>query len=136
MGRVPSEQTIVEDRENPLAGTRVLIVEDEYYLADDLSRALTEAGAEIIGPVGTLPEAEEKLDEASFDCAVIDMNLRGDFAYTVADRLGAAGVPFIVSTGYNQDSLPELLRDVPRVEKPFPPRRVIELLTAMRAKAA
>jgi hypothetical protein len=32
-------------------------VEDEYYLADDLSRALFEAGADVVGPVATLADA-------------------------------------------------------------------------------
>jgi CheY-like chemotaxis protein len=117
---------------NPLSGTRVLVVEDEYYLADDLSRALSSAGADIVGPVGTLAEAERKVSEGVFDCAVLDMNLRGNFAYSVAERLGVAGVPFVVATGYNQSSLPEAFAEVPRVEKPFAPRDVVDLLVRIR----
>ena len=125
------DRRITQQATSPLTGIRVLIVEDEFYLADDLARALTSAGAEIVGPVGSLAEAERKVDEGAFDCAVIDMNLRGDFAYAVAERLGAAGVPVVVATGYNQASLPERLKDVPRVEKPFSPNEVVELLSRM-----
>jgi CheY-like chemotaxis protein len=116
-----------------LSGARVLIVEDEYYLADDLSRALSGVGAEIVGPVGTLDEADRKVAEGAFDCAVIDMNLRGDFAYALAERLGDSGVPFVVATGYNQSSLPNALVSAPRVEKPFAPAEVVDLLVRMRA---
>ena len=123
---------MILDEQTRLAGTRVLIVEDEYYLADDLSRALSGAGAEIVGPVGTLDEAELKVGEGGFDCAVVDMNLRGDLAYDVARKLSDAGVPFVVATGYNQSSLPDELADVPRVEKPFAPREVVDLLVRMR----
>ena len=119
---------MILDRKTPLTGTRVLVVEDEYYLADDLSRALCGAGAEVVGPVGSLEDAESKVSEGGFDCAVVDMNLRGDFAYAVAERLGTVGVPFVVATGYNQSSLPEALANAPRVEKPFATHEVVDLL--------
>ena len=115
-------------RANPLLGTRVLIVEDEYYLADDLSRALVQAGADVVGPVGTLDQAIERVDAGGFDCAIVDMNLRGDFAFAVVERLEAAGIPFVVATGYNQNALPETLRDAPRLEKPFSQHELIGLL--------
>lgn len=120
------------ERTSPLNGTRVLIVEDEYYLADDLSRALVQAGAEIVGPVGTLAEANLKVGEGDFDCAVVDMNLRGNLAFPIVEQLQAAHVPFIVATGYNQSSLPNALRDVPRIEKPFSPHQVVNELVEMR----
>ena len=122
---------MVIDQQTPLVGTRVLVVEDECYLADDLSRALASAGAEI---VGTLDEADRKVAEGGFDCAVVDMNLRGDFAYAVVEQLGEAGVPFVVATGYNQTSLPETLAHAPRVEKPFAPREVVELLARLQER--
>ena len=118
-----------------LNGTRVLVVEDEYYLADDLSRLLLDAGAEVVGPVGTLADAEDEVRKGAFDCAVVDMNLRGDFAFTVAERLGAAGLPFVVATGYNRASLPDALKDVPRVEKPFSGRDIVEVLARIRQGA-
>ena len=40
-----------------LAYRRVLIVEDEYFLADDLAQALRRLGAEVIGPVPTQAQA-------------------------------------------------------------------------------
>ena len=123
---------MIVEQDAPLKGTRVLIVEDEYYLADDLSRALSGAGAEIVGPVGTLEDAENTVSEGEFDCAVVDMNLRGDFAYAVAQRLGASGVPYVVATGYNQSSLPDSLANVPRIEKPFAAREVVDLLMRVR----
>ena len=121
-----------DERKHPLSGTRVLLVEDEYYLADDLSRALSQAGAEVVGPVGTLNEAVQRIGEGAFDCAVVDMNLRGQPAYSLAEQLKSAKVPFIVATGYNQASLPEWLRSVPRIEKPFSPNDVTRMLAEIR----
>ena len=124
----------VDERTKSLDGTRVLIVEDDYYLADDLSRSLVQAGAEVVGPVGTLAEAQSRVGGDDFDMAVIDMNLRGDFAYAVAERLDAERVPFVIATGYNEASLPEHLKNVPRVEKPFAARDVVSLLIDLREK--
>ena len=34
----------------PLTGRRVLVIEDEYFLADDIVQALTALGARVVGP--------------------------------------------------------------------------------------
>jgi CheY-like chemotaxis protein len=112
-----------------LSGRRVLVVEDEYFLADDLAQALRKLGAEILGPVPTRDSALALLSsEASVDVAVLDINLKGQAVFPVADALIARGVPFVFATGYDQSAVPEAYRDVPRWEKPFDPRRLAKLL--------
>lgn len=118
-----------DDSAEWLRGARILIVEDEYYLAHDLARALAERGAEIVGPVGTVAEAEQLISTNGLDCAILDINLRGDMAFPIADRLEATGIPFVVASGYNAESLPERFADVPRVEKPFDSEQVIAALS-------
>jgi CheY-like chemotaxis protein len=62
-----------------LAGRRILVVEDEYFLADDIHHALAQLGAEVVGPVPTLRGALEVLaDESRIDAAVLDINLRNE----------------------------------------------------------
>ncbi len=112
------------------AELRILIVEDEYYLADDLAEALRREGAEVVGPVGTLDEARDIVERERLDCAILDMNLRGDMAYPVADQLEEAGIPFLIATGYNGASLPDRFSAIPRVEKPFTPRDVAAAIPA------
>lgn len=103
-----------------LSGRRVLVVEDEYFVADDIARELQAHGADIVGPVPTLEGAFGLLDrEKHLDGAVLDMNLRGEMAFPVADALIARGVPFVFSTGYDKSVVPERYRDVPRWEKPY-----------------
>jgi DNA-binding response OmpR family regulator len=111
-----------------LSALRILIVEDEYYVADDLARALQESGASVVGPVATLAEAERAVAEGHFDCAVLDMNLRGEMAFPIADRLEAEGIPYICASGYNVASLPERFGNVPRIEKPYDPMELIAML--------
>jgi DNA-binding response OmpR family regulator len=110
---------------------RVLIVEDEYYLAHDLAEALRARGIDIAGPVGTLEEAEAALDQGPVDRAVLDVNLHGEMSFPIAERLEAAGIPFVIATGYSGESLPERFRGRPRVEKPFRPETLAEIVAAM-----
>lgn len=117
-----------------LSGARILIVEDEFYLADDLACALKEAGAEVLGPAATLSEAQAYVDRNGFDCAILNMNLRGDLAFPVADRLAAGGIPFLIVTGYSSASLPERFAEVRRIEKPSDARKVVEALPRLLAE--
>ena len=115
--------------ENALSGRRVLVAEDEYYLADELDRALREAGAVVLGPV---PSVEAALDlvagEAPPDAAVLDVNLGGAMVYPVADALVARGAPFLFTTGYDQASLPARYAGVRRLEKPVEAAAILRAL--------
>lgn len=104
----------------PLHNRRLLVVEDEYMLADDLQRALTAAGAVVVGPVATEAKALQLIaaDEC-LDGAVLDMNLGGQTSERVADRLADRNVPFVLATGYGPEITFDRFADVPRWEKPY-----------------
>ena len=121
---------------NPLEGRRILVVEDEYYLAEDLAEAIRAAGGEVVGPVGNLAEAEDRVAQGGFDCAVLDMNLRGEFVFPVARRLEGVGVPFVVTTGYSSGALPFELERHRRIDKPFDQQKVVEAVTRMLGEAS
>jgi CheY-like chemotaxis protein len=117
-----------------LAGRRVLVVEDEYFVADDIARALHQLGAEVIGPFGSRDEALAFFSaEDAVDVAVLDINVRGEPIYPLADALREHGVPFVFATGYAESSLPTAYRDVPRWEKPFDPQVLADALLDLRA---
>lgn len=112
-----------------LKGRHILVVEDEYFIADDLRRAFAACGAEVVGPVGTLDEAIAVLDKGErVDAAVLDINLRGKRAYPIADRLLEAQVPFIFLTGYDADVIPPQYAKVIRCEKPVAMHKVVAAL--------
>lgn len=115
-------------RATSIKGARVLIVEDEYMIADDLARALREAGGDPVGPVSTLEQAEEILGQAHVDAAIFDLDLRGKMAFDLIERLVASGLPCLIVSGYGDDVLPETLDRVSRLEKPVNPKTVIERL--------
>ena len=103
-----------------LCGQRVLVVEDEYFLADELARVFADAGAEILGPVATVKGALDLLvGSARPNAAVLDVNLGGESVYPVADALIGLGVPFLFTTGYDQATIPSRYASARRLEKPM-----------------
>ena len=106
--------------DNALVNRRVLVVEDEYYIADDLAQALKRLGAEVVGPVPDREAALALLTSGErIDLAVLDINLRDQMVYPVADLLRERKVPFAFATGYDPEVIPSSYEDVPRWHKPF-----------------
>lgn len=103
-----------------LRGKFVLVMEDEYFIADDIARALTKTGAEVIGPFGHVQQGLARLrTEPAIDLAVLDINLNGAKVFDLAAELQERNIPFLFATGYGNDFLPERFAGVPRWEKPF-----------------
>lgn len=112
-----------------LAGRRILLVEDEYFIADDLVRAFEADGATLVGPVSSIDDALDLIGGTDrVDGAVLDINLRGEMAYPVADALSARGVPFVFATGYDAAAIPPRYAHVPRCEKPVEAARIAAAL--------
>ena len=116
-----------------LAGRHILVVEDEYAIAVDIVFSFQEAGAKIVGPAATVDDALKLVkDEPRIDCAVIDLNLRGEMAFPVADALAERGVPYIFATGYDPSVVPPRHANVTLCEKPITPSRIAEAILAVR----
>lgn len=114
--------------DHPLSLRRILVVEDEYMLADDLRRELEEAGSMVLGPVARVKDALSIIEAEALDIAVLDINLGGELAYPVADALMAHGVPFVFATGYNEADIPSRYAAVPRCEKPVEPDAMVKVI--------
>jgi len=118
-----------------LVRKRILVVEDEWDTATDLADAFKSKGAAIVGPVPTVREALDVLaSEPTLDGAVLDLNLRGEMAFAVADALSARGIPFIIATGYGEAALKSRHRAIPRCDKPFEPLHVVQLWSRLEAR--
>ena len=104
---------------SPLSGRRVLVVEDEMIVAWLLEDMLADLGCAVVGPAARVNQALAMLDAEAIDAAVLDVNLNGQKSYPVAAALAARGGPFVFSTGYNKDSLPNSYQSFPVLQKPF-----------------
>jgi DNA-binding response OmpR family regulator len=114
-----------------LAGWRILVVEDEYFIADDLRRALDERGAKVVGPVPDLAAGLDLARREALDAAVIDVNLGGEMSFPIADLLRRRGVPFLFSTGYDDATLSAAYPGIRRIEKPFDQGAIVASLIAL-----
>lgn len=101
-----------------LADRRILIVEDDYFLATDLQRMLVKEGVNVFGPVGTLDAALAVVATQALDAALLGVNLGEDSAFPIVDALRSRAVPCMFITGFDTWCIPEAYRDVPRVMKP------------------
>lgn len=108
-----------------LKGLSILVVEDDYYLADDASQALARAGARVLGPCAGGEEAMALADRETPDCALLDVNLGRGPDFAPARALAARGVPIVFVTGYDPLVIPHDLAQSPCLQKPTDPRRIV-----------
>ncbi|GAB0117091.1 response regulator [Acidisoma sp. 7E03] len=116
-----------------LAGRRILVVEDEYFVAMDASQALREVGAEVVGPCRTEQAAIRELEQGAPDGALVDVHLGPTPSFALAEALKNRGIPFVFITGFDPDRIPGRFAGVDRLSKPISPRKVIEALARVVA---
>ncbi|CDX36570.1 response regulator [Mesorhizobium sp. WSM4935] len=114
-----------------LHGRAVLVVEDDFYLADDTGQMLEDAGAKVLGPVSAADEALSLLELQRPDCAVVDVNLGAGPSFGLASALQARGIPFVFLTGYDPDIVPAEFKGVPCLQKPVDPEKVLVALSTL-----
>jgi CheY-like chemotaxis protein len=103
----------------PLAGKRVLVVEDEAMLIVALQDILRDLGCENAVAEAGLKNALQRVQNQPFDVAVLDINLAGSDVSPVADALAARSIPFVFASGYSSGHIPARHANRPRVEKPY-----------------
>lgn len=111
-----------------LAGHRLLVVEDEELIGMMLTDLLEELGAAVVGPAASVGEALP-LAEETVTGALLDLSLRGETVYPVADRLAERGVPYIFITGYGQGHLAARHAHAPILTKPLGANQLAEVLS-------
>ena len=102
-----------------LSGLRILVVEDEFFVAMDIERMLKSLGCEVVGPVAKLRDAIRMAQQEMLDGAMLDVNLAGERVDPVADELAARGIPFFFASGYGSKGLPARHAAAPALKKPF-----------------
>ncbi len=97
----------------------ILIVEDESLIAMMLEDFLDSMGHQIAGTCESVPEAMSRVGEGGFDVAILDVNLKGERIWPVADRLAELGIPYVLATGGHIEPPPEAHAGAPVLSKPF-----------------
>jgi CheY-like chemotaxis protein len=97
---------------------RILVLEDNYLLADALCDLVRDCGCEVAGAVGHVESALEFVQQRDIDGAVVDINLHGDPSFPVCDELQRRKVPFFFLSGYGSWVLPDAFRGSRLLSKP------------------
>jgi DNA-binding NtrC family response regulator len=113
-----------------LAGSRVLVVEDEALIAMGITTMLTDAEGVPVGPAASVREARQLIrDTSALDAAVLDVNLADGSVTPILEALSARGIPTVIYTG---GVVPEDVRhrhpDLVALSKPALPARLIGAL--------
>jgi DNA-binding response OmpR family regulator len=124
--------TLQPETPGPLTGRRILVVEDEYFLADDIVQALTALGARIVGPYGDLDEATNVVNrDIAIDAAIVDINLHNEMVFPLARMLRSRKVPLVFTTGYDRSAVEPEFQDVRIWGKPLDLKAIARELTTV-----
>jgi len=125
------------DADTPsIAGHRILLVEDDYFIATNMQSEFEHVGAEVLGPVPSVRAALALIDATpDIDAAVLDINVQEEMVFPVADALQARGVPFLFATGYERAVIPQRFAHVRHHEKPVDPVQLIHMLRGLGGRA-
>ncbi len=127
----------MQNAETSLRCRDILIVEDEYVIAQDLADFFAAEGATILGPAGSLRQAQDLIGSTGhIDLGLIDIKLRGEMAYPLADTLMQRRVPILFLTGYDARTIPAEYRDIPRIEKPVSLLVIRDRMTRLLSETA
>ena len=110
-----------EELPSLLRGRRVLIVEDQYLVAEEMRRAVIKLGGQVLGPVRAGDDALRIAAADRPDLALLDINLDGVMVYPMARELRRMKVPLIFTTGYDRSAVDAEFRDAPHLDKPVTP---------------
>jgi DNA-binding response OmpR family regulator len=106
------------DTASSLAGYRLLVVEDDYFVAQELCATLREYGATVLGPAPSVSSARSLASALRPDCVLLDINLDGELAFELARELEARGMRTVFTTGYDASFVPQHLRHTVCLQKP------------------
>jgi CheY-like chemotaxis protein len=118
-----------------LRNLQVLVVEDSWHVANALKTLLEELGVKVAGPAATTAEAERLLAAKKPDVAIVDINLKGEMAYGLIDRLNERGVRVVVISGY---AIPQVAQSkvLAVLQKPFSAKALLAILRRIPVTAS
>lgn len=116
-----------------LTGVKVLVIEDEFYLAAELQELIEKAGGTVLGPCPDAPAAMTQL-QADPGCAIVDINLGQGPSFQIAGVLQERAIPFLFLTGYDSAVIPQEFAHIARLEKPVDNFRVIDAISSLTTR--
>lgn len=114
----------------PLSGVNIFLVEDEAFIAMAIIDTLIEAGASAVEHALSLSEADEKLMDATYDAAILDLRLPDGNTNVLAKRLVDQGMPIVFHSGHAEIEM--LRNDYPSARICHKPCKHSEFVAAVK----
>ncbi|MEO9463262.1 MAG: HWE histidine kinase domain-containing protein [Marinomonas sp.] len=128
---VPASKTEVPAAKKSFQDARALVVEDSYLLAAEHSSILSDIGFLEVDCASSVRTANAALDKNSYDLVLLDVNLRGELSFEIADRLLGTNTQIYFVTGYDSAAnMPERLGAITMLKKPLKPKALGNLIMA------
>lgn len=110
--------------------TCVLVCEDEMFVAMMLQDRLEHVGYRVL-MAARVDKGLELATAEPIDVALLDINLAGKDSFPIAEKLRARGVPFLFSSGYGAQGLPEAWQGTKILQKPYDTRELTAALISL-----
>ena len=111
----------------------ILVVEDEPLIAMMLEDFLESLGHDVSATCDSVADALVHAGQGGFDLAILDVNLKGEHVWPVAELLREKNIPFVIATGGHVDPPPPQFASAPVIEKPYTVDRVTPAIEAALA---
>ena len=117
-----------------MTALRVLIVDDEFLVADLLTGVVEDAGHEVAGIAASADEALVQLEDARVDVAILDIRLKGprdgiELACEIQERYPRVRYLFVSGSGEAMTrARAEGVNPMAILQKPFDQQQLVELL--------
>ncbi|KLI63410.1 response regulator [Aurantiacibacter marinus] len=114
----------------------VLVVEDQFIIALDISETVRDLGHEVEGPYANRDHAFIAIDQKMPDVAILDVMTADGEVFPLADALTKAGVPIIFHSGHiTPEDIAERYPDAMAASKPCPPADLIDMINKACSRA-
>lgn len=114
---------------------RVLILEDDPFIALDLQGIVENEGHQVVGVHRSLAEARKRLSDA-FEFALLDIDVVDGKSFELASALDERKIPFAFVSASNRNDLPARFRDARFVAKPYNEAAIVRLFPVPHCDAA
>lgn len=111
---------------------KIMLVEDESLVLMLLEDMLKDMGHSVACTASELDEALELARDAPYNLAIIDINLKGQRTFPVAEIVKDRKLPLIFSTGYGANGIDPKFADIPVLCKPFDDKSLAGALAQLR----
>ncbi|WP_157961284.1 response regulator [Microvirga flavescens] len=115
------------------APTRILIVEDDIFIALDLQDLARLQGQVEVVTACTIAQARQEA-ASPVALALLDIDVLDGKTFELAEQLQSSGTPVLFISGSNRYDLPPQLQSVPFIAKPYDPDVVTKMLVNLLRK--